>query len=107
MDTIQGRSNHPQGTPKKDWVKTLICKQPGATDLVTDATLSTTSDPATASFTQVRGGSWSRWQLFDRTNHLTHGDKPAGANILSVDGHNDWRRFAEMDMRMSPPYHWW
>lgn len=107
MDTVQGRTTHPQGTPKKDWVKTLMCKQPGATDLVTDATLSTTSDPATASFTEVRGGSWSRWQLFDRTNHLTHGDKPAGSNILFVDGHNDWRRFTEMAMRMSQPYHWW
>lgn len=59
MDTVQGRTTHPQGTPKKDWVKTLICKQPGATDLVTDATLSTTAEPATASFTEVRGGSCS------------------------------------------------
>jgi len=107
MDTFAGRTTHPQGTPKKDWVKSLNCKQPGITDLVTDATLSTTSDPATASFTEVRGGSWSRWQLFDRTNHLTHGDKPSGSNILFVDGHNDWRRFNEMVLRMSPPYHWW
>jgi prepilin-type N-terminal cleavage/methylation domain-containing protein/prepilin-type processing-associated H-X9-DG protein len=107
MDTLNGRTNHPQGTPKKDWVKTLNCKQPAATDLVTDATLSTSADVATASFTQVRGGSWSRWQLYDSTNHLLHGDRPAGANILFVDGHNEWRRFREMAMRVSPPYHWW
>jgi len=38
---------------------------------------------------------------------LTSGDKPDGANILFVDGHLEWRHFSEMDIRVSPPYHWW
>ena len=107
MDTVNGRQDPPGGTPKKRWVKTLTSRQPAATDLLTDATLSDGANPDTASFTQVRGGSWDRYQLYDSTNHLTHGDKPAGANILLLDGHNEWRRFNEMDMRLSPPYHWW
>ena len=107
MDTVDGRQNQPQGIPPKRWVKTLNCKQPAATDLITDATLSDGPDPTTASFTEVRGGSWGRWQLFDSTNHLMRGDRPVGANILFVDGHQEWRPFNEMDMRISPPYHWW
>jgi len=107
MDTANGRSYHPEGTPKKDWVKTLSCKQASATELVTDATLSDGPDPEQATFTQVRGGSWSRWNMYDSTNHLSHGAKPAGSNIVFVDGHNEWRRFNQMDARVSPPYHWW
>jgi prepilin-type N-terminal cleavage/methylation domain-containing protein len=107
MDTVAGRSNQPQGTPKKSWVKTLNCKQPAATELVTDATISDGPDPKQASFTEVRGGSWSRWQLFDSTNHLIHGDRPAGGNILFVEGHLEWRPFKDMDARIWPPYHWW
>ncbi len=107
MDTVNGRSNQPEGIPKKTWVKTLNCKQPAATDLVTDATLSTGSDPTTASFTQVPGGSWGRWQLYDTTNHLNRGDRPAGNNILFVDGHLEWRHFNDMDVRLWAPYHWW
>jgi prepilin-type N-terminal cleavage/methylation domain-containing protein/prepilin-type processing-associated H-X9-DG protein len=106
MDTQNGRNYHPEGVPEKDWVTTLNCKQPASTELVLDATLSTGSDPETASFTEVRGGTYGRWQIFDRTNHLRHG-KPDGANILYIDGHLDWRPFTEMVVRVSPPYHWW
>ncbi|MHC4299353.1 MAG: type II secretion system protein [Planctomycetota bacterium] len=106
MDTQNGRNYHPEGVPEKDWVTTLNCKQPASTELVIDATLSTGSDPETASFTEVRGGTYGRWQIFDRTNHLRHG-KPDGANILYIDGHLDWRPFTEMVVRVSPPYHWW
>jgi len=107
MDTVNGRSNQPEGIPKKTWVKTLNCKQPAAADLITDATLSTGSDPTTASFTEVPGGSWGRWQLYDSTNHLIHGDRPVGSNIFFVDGHLEWRQFNEMDIRLWTPYHWW
>ena len=106
MDTVKGRSPSPQGTPKKDWVKTLTHKQAAAADLVTDATLSTGPNPDTASFTDVQGGLWTRHGIYDRTNHISRG-KPVGANILFLDGHNDWRRFNEMVVRFSPPYHWW
>ncbi len=107
IDTARGRSYHPQGTPAKDWVTKLDCPQAAATDLVTDATLSTSSDPQTASFADVQGGLWSRWRILDRTNHLSRGSRPAGGNVLFVDGHNEWRRFSEMVDRVSPPHHWW
>jgi prepilin-type N-terminal cleavage/methylation domain-containing protein/prepilin-type processing-associated H-X9-DG protein len=110
MDTVNGRENPPEGIPPKEWVKTLMCKSPAGTDLVTDATLSTGPDPETASFTEVTaGGLWGRWQIFDRTNHLIRGSRPAGSNVLFVDGHLEWRRFTEMDIRVSAPfpYHWW
>ncbi|MGD8499397.1 MAG: type II secretion system protein [Phycisphaerales bacterium] len=110
MDTVRGRPDDPQGTPKKVWVKTLTCKQPAATDLLVDSTLSTGPNPETASFTEVRGGLYDRWEIFDRTNHLTHGRNPVGANVIFVDGHLEWRRFREMVVRYSPPgqpYHWW
>jgi len=107
MDTKDGRTSQPRGIPPKRWVKTLNCKQPGETELVVDATLSNGDDPETASFVEVQGGSWTRWRLFDRTNHVTRGDRPEGANICFVDGHLDWRRFNQMDVRISPPWHWW
>lgn len=106
MDTVNGRSVHPEGRPKKDWVKTLDSENPSATDLVTDATLSTGPDEDTASFTEVQGGLWSRWQIYDRTNHISR-SKPVGSNVLFVDGHLEWRPFREMVVRYSAPYHWW
>ena len=110
MDTIDGRPEPPDGEPAKQWVKTLTCKQPAATELITDATLSTGPDIETASFVEVRGGLWDRWQIFDRTNHIGRGGKPVGSNILFVDGHLEWRQFRDMVVRYSPPgmpYHWW
>ena len=107
MDTENGRSYQPEGIPEKKWVTTLNCKKPMETELVLDATLSTSGNPETASFIEVQGGTWSRWQIFDRTNHLRQGDRPAGANIIFIDGHLDWRQFDEMEVRVSPPYHWW
>jgi len=107
MDTITGRGSPPGGIPPKKWVKTLNCKQAASTELVIDATLSTGSDPKTASFTEVQGGSWGRYRLYDRTNHLRQGERPAGGNMMFVDGHLEWRRFSEMDIRFTGPVHWW
>ena len=84
-----------------------MVKNPGGTELIFDATLSTTSDPDTASFVEVPGGLWTRWQLYDRTNHITKGTKPDGANIAFADGHMDRRQFSDMIVRRSGPYHWW
>jgi prepilin-type N-terminal cleavage/methylation domain-containing protein/prepilin-type processing-associated H-X9-DG protein len=108
MDTVQGRPEQPEGEPTKKWVKTLTCKQPASTDLITDATLSTGPNEETTSFTEVAGGLWSRWQIYDRTNHIGRGGKPVGTNVLYVDGHLEWRLFRDMVVRYTvPPYHWW
>ncbi|MCK4293451.1 MAG: type II secretion system protein [Planctomycetes bacterium] len=107
MDTVAGRGSPPGGSPPKKWVKTLNCKQAASAELVIDATLSTGPDPRTANFVEVQGGSWGRWQILDRTNHVSSGDRPAGGNMMFVDGHLEWRRFSEMDDRRSWPHHWW
>ncbi|MBN2132971.1 MAG: type II secretion system protein [Sedimentisphaerales bacterium] len=107
MDTAEGRPEL-RGTGNKKWVKDLNCKQPASSELVLDATLSNTGDLDTANFVEVRGGSWDRYRLFDRTNHVTRGGTPVGSNICFVDGHLEWRRFSEMEVRhVVPPYHWW
>jgi prepilin-type N-terminal cleavage/methylation domain-containing protein/prepilin-type processing-associated H-X9-DG protein len=111
MDTSNpgGRTDRPLGMPESwKWPKTLNVKNPADTELVLDATISTTQDPDTASFVEVRGGLFGRWQLFDRTNHVRAGDKPDGANILFVDGHLGKRGFSEMIVRRTElPVHWW
>jgi prepilin-type N-terminal cleavage/methylation domain-containing protein/prepilin-type processing-associated H-X9-DG protein len=112
MDTRGGRgdsaTSKPLGVPADwKWPRTLMVKNPGSTELLVDATLSTTGDAETASFVQVPGGLFSRWQLYDRTNHITKGDKPDGANIAFIDGHMDKRLFTQMIVRRSGPYHWW
>ncbi len=109
LDTQAGRDpKRLLGRPNKVWVKNLNVKQPAATELLTDATLSTREDPNTASFTEVAGGLYARWQLYDRTNHIGRTNQPEGANILLVDGHLEWRKFRDMQVRyIVPPYHWW
>jgi prepilin-type N-terminal cleavage/methylation domain-containing protein/prepilin-type processing-associated H-X9-DG protein len=107
MDTKIGRPTKPLGTPKKDWVKRVDQKNASETELVTDATLSTTVDANTASFDQVPGGLFAMCQLYDRTNHLKK-RRPEGGNILFLDGHTAWRPFSEMQRRYGgSPSFWW
>jgi prepilin-type N-terminal cleavage/methylation domain-containing protein/prepilin-type processing-associated H-X9-DG protein len=103
-----GRTDKPLGMPANwKWPRTLGVRNPGGTELVLDATLSTGIDPNTASFTEVRGGLYGRHQIFDSTNHVGHGGKPEGANILYVDGHQDSRNFGQMIVRRTVlPVHW-
>jgi len=110
IDTQNGRTYEPQSEvpPKKKWVTSLNCKQPASTELVLDATLSDGEDLTNSTFVEVQGGSWGRWELYDRTNHVARGDRPDGANVCFVDGHQEWRRFGQMEMRVEmPPFHWW
>jgi prepilin-type N-terminal cleavage/methylation domain-containing protein/prepilin-type processing-associated H-X9-DG protein len=108
MDTKNGRQDRPQGVPDSwKWPRTLNVRNAAGTELVLDATLSTGPDPNTASFVQVHGGLYDKYQLWDRTNHIRSGDKPDGANIIFVDGHLEPRRFNQMIVRRGGPTHWW
>ena len=61
LDTKSGHQRSPiWGRRPKQWVKTLNCKRPGETEMIVDATLSTTDDPDTGNFAEVRGGSFTR-----------------------------------------------
>jgi prepilin-type processing-associated H-X9-DG protein len=115
MDTVNGRpSEHPiyePGTPHKRWVKNITEKGAGQAEMVIDATLSTENDRE-GNFTEVAGGSFTRHQILDRTNHIRN-NRPEGTNIVFLDGHQEWRNFTEMEMRHTPgggggpPFHWW
>ena len=110
IDTQTGRGWTPAGKPNNwKWPRSLTVKNPAGTELVLDATLSTGTDPQTASFVEVRGGLFGSWQLFDRTNHVTNGDRPDGANIMFVDGHLEKRPFGDMIVQRPNynPVHWW
>jgi len=103
----------PDGQPK-EWVRTLISTRqpPAMVELIADVTASNGPDREQADFSRATGGCWSRWQVYDRSNHLRKGSKVTGGNILFVDGHVQWRRFQEMRHRWfwqayGNPCFWW
>jgi prepilin-type N-terminal cleavage/methylation domain-containing protein/prepilin-type processing-associated H-X9-DG protein len=112
MDTRDGRgdNNKPEGVPDSwKWPRSLNVKNPAGTELALDATLSMGTDPETTTFTEITaGGLWSMYHHFDSTNHVGHGGRPEGANILFVDGHQESRKFQDMIIRRrTVPVHWW
>jgi prepilin-type N-terminal cleavage/methylation domain-containing protein/prepilin-type processing-associated H-X9-DG protein len=116
IDTVRGRENPPMSPDNKhkEWVRSVIAtKRSAATvELIADVTASNGPDRAQSDFTKATGGCWSRWQVYDRTNHLRRGARPAGGNILFVDGHVQWRHFNEMEHRWfwqsnANPCFWW
>ncbi len=70
---------------------------PTKTEIVLDAVISQGRD-----FTEIWGG----WNEPHRTSHLDQ-SKPAGGNILFLDGHARWRHFEAMEIRLEPPEQWW
>jgi prepilin-type N-terminal cleavage/methylation domain-containing protein/prepilin-type processing-associated H-X9-DG protein len=112
----QHRANQPMspdGQPK-EWVRTLIrTKQPPAmVEFIADVTASDGPDREIADFSRATGGCWTRWRVFDRSNHLRKSTRPTGGNILFVDGHVQWRRFEDMRHRWfyqayGNPCFWW
>lgn len=111
MDTISPRTWTPMGKPTDwKWPKSLMAKNPAGTEIILDATLSNTTDPETASFIDITaGGLWSQYKIFDRTNHVTNGNRPDGANIMFLDGHLERRPFSDMMVQRQnyTPVHWW
>jgi prepilin-type N-terminal cleavage/methylation domain-containing protein len=111
------RENPPmsyEGESSKEWVRSVVGTQqaPAMVELVTDVTAANGSDRNTSDFTKASGGCWGRWQMWDRTNHLNKGAKPAGSNVLFVEGHVECRKFADMQHRRfwqyySDPNFWW
>ena len=110
-----GREHQPMSeTGRKEWVKSLIdTEQPPAdVEMIADVTVSDGPDRNEADFSRATGGCWSRWQLYDRSNHLRKGNRPTGGNVLFVDGHVNWRHFQKMEHRWfwnaySNPCFWW
>jgi len=115
IDFVDGRDYPPltSGPEHKEWVRSVIDTEraPATVELISDVTASDGPDPYEADFTKATGGCWSRWRIWDRTNHLTKGSRPTGGNILFVDGHVEWRKFSDMKHRWfthnNNPCFWW
>jgi prepilin-type processing-associated H-X9-DG protein len=77
---------------------------PTERELAVDATLSL----GTNNFANILGGWWLQGRLKpNRTSHL-HGQRPAGGNIVFLDGHVGWRPFPKMTIRTTgQPAFWW
>lgn len=67
------------------------------TEVVVDSVCSGGSPP---NFTKVKGG----WVKDHKTSHMDPGNRPAGGNILFLDGHVSWRKFQNMLMRDDTGY---
>lgn len=123
LDTVGGRLHSPMSPDgvAKAWVRTTMAQMtkdtkkkipPASTELITDVTASNGPDRETADFTQATGGCFTRWGIYDRSNHLKNSNKPSGGNILFLDGHVTWRKFQEMEHRWfynryDNPCMWW
>ena len=76
--------------PNRKWISNLgKVKTPVETELVTDCVLRPAND--ITNYSQVTGGNYDRWQIYDSSNHLKNGSDVAGGNAAFVDGHCEWR----------------
>ena len=110
----KGRAYPPMSSGEpKEWVKSLISTKaaPARVELIADCTASDGPDRNEADFTKASGGCLTRWGIYDRSNHIK-GTKAVGTNVLFVDGHVQWRKFDDMEMRWpygatGNPCWWW
>lgn len=102
---------------KATWIRKLTdLKNASSTVMIMDAVISAAND---TNFTEVQGGSMTKYELFDSTNHLTRRAFPPpalsshlipdGGNIGYGDGHVEWKEFEKMLHRLSwgGPWFWW
>ncbi len=109
LDMEGGRPADIIGEPHREFLRSTSVPYPEEVEMVTDATLSNLDNPDSpdTTFTEVRGGTYNNWGIYDRTNHVRD-EKPVGGNIAYVDGHVKWRHFIDMQIRyMHGPYQWW
>jgi prepilin-type N-terminal cleavage/methylation domain-containing protein/prepilin-type processing-associated H-X9-DG protein len=81
--------------PGKYFQSKLIVTNATEAELFSDVVVS--EAPATNNFTQIT--STSGIVPYHTTSHLVKENRPAGGNILFVDGHTTWRSFRFMQMR--------
>ncbi len=97
----------------KTWAKTLNDKHTAQQELVVDATLGQADSqaPHHYDFDMITSGDmWTRYQIYDRSNHLKNSQEPLGTNVGFLDGHVSWRTFSQIEERYggnSMPVFWW
>ena len=92
------------------WVETFTnrttLRAPAQLALMADPTISSNDSrsPAGGNFVTVYGGYFEA----HGTPHVGRNDLPHGGNVMYLDGHVDWRNFADMQSRMTgSPKFWW
>ncbi|MBN1975069.1 MAG: type II secretion system protein [Sedimentisphaerales bacterium] len=80
---------------KKEWIKSIMDKQPAMREVVIDSILGMPSGNKKygREFADVQGGIFGQSGIYDRTSHLEKGKDPSGGNIGFLDGHTEWRAF--------------
>ena len=82
--------NLPPLAPPKQYLQEITVKHAVDVELAADPTISQGQ-----SFINVKGG----WAGIHSTAHVKRDGRPAGGNILFLDGHVAWRDFGEMRQR--------
>lgn len=100
-------------TSQSQWLRKMTnVKSPASAPMVFDAVISQTKE-RDSNFSEIQGGLFAQHGIYDSSCHLGSSQKPTGGNLAFVDGHVDWRQFADMEVQYSPlggnsyPYHWW
>lgn len=85
---------------RKPYCTKVTMKNASDTELCTDAipSVGTTVDGSTDEFWNIPSTILTGSGEFHRAGHM-RGRKPLGGNLLFLDGHTDWRSFAEMHIR--------
>jgi len=85
---------------RKPFCTQITARNASATELCTDAipSVGASSDGKTDEFVNVPSTTLTRPGEYHRAGHM-YGRKPSGGSILFLDGHNDWRNFADMVIR--------
>jgi len=105
---------------KAQWIRKLTeVKSAGSQPMIMDAVISEQNDWNFFNITAGGIGGRSNGTLWDSSNHQSSqtiyssssgnsGPKPEGANIGFADGHAEWRRFTEMQHRITyGMWFWW
>ncbi|MBW8017220.1 MAG: prepilin-type N-terminal cleavage/methylation domain-containing protein [Planctomycetes bacterium] len=106
LDSETPKTQTFSGTNANKWVRSVTCIQPSMTEVIVDSVFSDGPNPVTSNTVEVHGGLWGLG-IPDVTNHIRR-DKAKGGNIGFVDGHVEWRKFEDMQVRIiQGPHHWW
>ncbi len=81
-----------EGSPSRRWLSRMNhIKSPSSAELITDTVIT-----QNGTFTEVNGGHWIGWQVFDSTNHVTQKGDIEGQNIIFADGSSKWKTAKEL-----------
>ena len=103
--------NNLNKTGPKMWLRTTMDKNAANLELCVDSTLGQVDGAKKYGYnfgSITVGGTWAAEQILDSSNHVKTDEEPSGGNIGMLDGHVEWRPFADMEERYNTnPCFWW